>query len=267
MHTHAHTRTHTDTDTDTDTHTHKPCAVTSTASKQRRVARGPASLSPRFCRFPRAGHWTTRGGLPAPVHWSNNNFGIFSGLGRHLSDCPRGDLIRVGSCFNFTGPTISTVVTFIYPLCRQPLPACWPKFLPLRAWLYNIATTGHNMQTFFCIGLLLQFWIAQDRTPVPNPGMTANQTRITDFFCSHEGEGSCTTTGAGEAINWLSILTKTANSGQPPTMGSGSTITSPTSAAPRYRNEVFNGHASVHFSTVWRGFEDKHTQWTNFPRH
>ena len=110
MHTHAHTRTHTD--TDTDTHTHKPCAVTSTASKQRRVARGPASLSPRFCRFPRAGHWTTRGGLPAPVHWSNNNFGIFSGLGRHLSDCPRGDLIRVGSCFNFTGPTISTVVTF-----------------------------------------------------------------------------------------------------------------------------------------------------------
>ena len=78
----------------------------------------------------------------------------------------------------------------------------------------------------------------QHCNPVPNPGtscvfadmpkhsqFTVRQRLLTELPGIHitgrKGEGSCQTTEAGEAINWLPILTQTANCGQPPTMGSG----------------------------------------------
>ncbi|CAL1134038.1 unnamed protein product, partial [Cladocopium goreaui] len=51
--------------------------------------------------------------------------------------------------------------------------------------------------------------------------------------------GSVIRKGAGEAINWLPILTQTANSGQPPTTGSGSTMQIPNKRCTKIQKRSF----------------------------
>ena len=116
--------------------------------------------------------------------------------------------------------------------------------------------------TFWIIWTIfsLHFWTLRQRVvdcnPVPNPGTSCVSTDMPERYkiperqrlltelpgiqiTGRKGEGSCTSTGAGEAINWLPILTQTANCGQPPTMGSGPTMQVPNTRCTKIQKRSF----------------------------